>query len=276
MSVLLGDLALVPNADATYEYLNPVRLDTKAPSFTLRFVKHDRFPDFINCDPEAPPVPGDFASYPEVKFGISSKKEEIKLEAEQPGREPDDWVRFLSLESLAGLPDKVEVERIRLKFRTGDDEGVYILRVDTGEQPVEPYYGAPSRPYIDYVFIYCKEQTTFSDDDPLVGKQIADGANLCRKNGWLWFVHPIYFAEQLMNIRLPKKVREDIAYCEDLPDDLPACDEELVRLQCGYRLAGMGRICVHVDVDVDECIKTEGMQVQVSDPIELTRLLREA
>ncbi len=275
MSVLLGELALLPDTDATYHLQYPISLNTKAPSVTVRFVSREDFPTFINCERGAPPVPIDFDNYDRVKVKVSSKKEKIAFSPEQPGHLPENWARFLSLQSVDSLPKKAEINRITLTFRTGTGEGVYIVSVDTGEQPAEPYEGAPVKPYTDHVFIYCKESTTFSDDDPEVGKLIADGVNLCRKNGWLWFAHPIYFAEQILNMQLAQSVKEDIAYCEDLPDDLPAPDIKLVQIQWGRNLAGMGRICLSVDGEIDDCIETEGMAVQVSNPIELTNLLRE-
>lgn len=275
MSVLYGDTALLPGKETSYRLESPIRTGSSPPTIDVWFVSKKQFPDFINCDQDAPPVPQNFEDdYKRIRFSLATRVKRIELEEDQPGRHPDDWARYLSMQSANGLPEKVEVHSQTLTFKTYKAEGVYIIKVDTGDQPCEPYAKAPSKPYVDYVFIYCKPLTTFSDNDREVGKQIADVVNLCRKNGNIWFVHPIYFAEQQMNMKLSRRVKEDMAHCEGLPDHLPAFDCDLLKLIYGCKLAGMERICLHVDVDVEECVETGAMEVQVDNPVELNELLR--
>lgn len=275
MSVLYGDLALLPGKEAKYDLVYPVRLDSQQPSVSAWFVARDQFPEFINCDQNAPPVPDNFEDdYQKIKLSTSTTTEKAVLEPGQPGRNPKDWARYLSLDAVDSLPEKTDAKRLSLSFQTLDEEGVYIIKVDTGEQPCEPYNGAPLKPYVDYVFIYCKQSTTFRDGDEKVGKQIADGVNLCCKNGRIWFVQPIFFVEQYLNIKLPKSVKKDMVYCEDIPKDFPACDKTVVSLICNRNLSGLKRICLHVDVDVDTCVEADAMKVQAENPIDLNELLK--
>jgi len=276
MSVLLGPLAVSPGESAAYRLVWPHNLATK-PKLKLRFVSKTRFEEFINCAPDAPAVPPDFAKkFAEVKLKTQKKKERVAIDDSRPGRWQEGWQKLLDIKSRKKLPKTAAVEVMAFEFQAVQEEGAYVFELDCGFQAEGPYEGAPEVRWIEYVTVYNKPRTVFPA--PAVedlAELLVDAVNLSAKNGMIWFVHPIYFAEQMLRVRLSKETKREIAYCEDLPHDLPAPDDKLVLLQWGRQLAGMRRICLEGDGPEEVCVDTDRMAVQVNNPIELTGLLKE-
>jgi hypothetical protein len=273
MTVLRGELALEPGTEAKYRFSYPVA-ERPPPKLSVRFLPVRRFGEVAACGPDAPPVPFGPADLGELDVERNVSREAVKLvDDDLPGASRDAWQRW----SGGECPDDVEDEQVDLFLRVPDEEGALVFLVDAGRQPDGAYEGAPPIDVLDGVVVHVRPVTAFPApgvDD--IAELVAGAVNLSRKSGWIWFVHPIYFAEQLLNVRLSKGTREDIANCPDLPPDLPAPDDELVRLQWGRALAGIGRICLDVDGEVDTCLKTDAAAVQVDNPVDVVRLMEKA
>lgn len=254
MAVLRGDLALEPGAEATYRFSYPIAKGRPPPRLGVRFLPRRRFGEVAACGPDAPPVPLGPADLADLPIRTETSCEPVTLvDDDLPGANREAWRRWAG----GDVPDTVEVERLDVGFRVPDEEGAIVFRVDA-----------------DGVVVYVKPATAFPTpgvDD--LAELVAGAVNLSRKNGWIWFVHPIYFAEQLLRVKLSKEVRTAIGTCPDLPPDLPAPDPELVQLQWGRALAGIGRICLDVDGEVDTCLRTEAAAVQVDNPVDVVRLM---
>lgn len=276
MTVLLGPLAVSPAETAAYRLVWPHNMGKK-PKLKLYFVAKTRFAEFISCAADVPAVPVDFTKkFAALKLKTQNKKERVAIDDSRPGRWKEGWHKLLGVEKPAKLPGKAAVEVMAFDFSADNKEGVYVFEVDCGFQPEGPWKGAPEAHHVEYVMVYNKPWTTF----PAPGVEdiaglLVDAVNLSAKNGLIWFVHPIYFAEQLLRVRLSKEVKKEIAYCEELPPDLPAPDGRLVHLQWGRGLAGMRRICLESDGPEEVCTATDRMAVQVNNPIELAALIKE-
>lgn len=276
MTVLLGPLAVGPAETAAYRLVWPHHMETK-PKLKLRFVPKSRFEEFINCAVDAPAVPPDFSKkFAEVKLTTQKKKESVAIDDSRPGRWKQGWQKLLGIETPGKLPETAAVEVMAFDFNADDEEGAYVFELDCGFQPEGPWKGAPAPHWIEYVMVYNKPWTAFAApgvED--IAELLVDAVNLSAKNGLIWFVHPIYFAEQLLRVRLSKETKREIAYCKDLPPDLPAPDDKLVFLQWGRGLAGMRRICLESDGPEEVCVATDRMAVQAGNPLELAALLKE-
>ena len=273
MTVLRGELALEPGNEAKYRFSYPVA-ERPPPRLSIRFLPVRRFGEVAACGPDAPPVPFGPADLAELDVERNVSRAAVQVvDDDVPGASRNGWRCWAGGDS----PDEALVEHVDLFLRIPDEEGALVFLVDAGKQPDGNYPGAPVIDVVDGVVVYVKPVTAFPApgvDD--IAELVAGAVNLSRKNGWIWFVHPIYFAEQLLNVRLSKDLRTEMATCPDLPPDLPAPDDELVRLQWGRALAGIGRICLDVDGEVDTCLKTDAAAVQVDNPVDVVRLLEKA
>lgn len=273
MTVLRGELALAPGTEAKYRFSYPVA-ERPPPRLSIRFLPVGRFGEVAACGPDAPPVPFGPVDLGELDVERDVSREPVTLvDDDLPGASRRAWRCWAG----GDCPDDALVEHVDLSLRAPDEEGALVFLVDAGKQPDGDYPGAPVIDVLDGVVVHVKHVTAFPApgvDD--LAELVAGAVNLSRKSGWIWFVHPIYFAEQLLNVRLSKGVREDIANCPDLPPDLPAPDDELVRLQWGRALAGIGRICLDVGGEVDTCLNTDAAAVQVDNPVDVVRLLEKA
>ena len=276
MTVLLGPLAVSPSETAAYRLVWPHNMGTK-PKLKLRFVPKTRFEEFINCAADAPAVPPDFSKkFAAMRLKTQKKKERVAIDDSRPGRWQEGWQKLLDLKTQKKLPKTAAVEVMAFNFQADDEEGAYVFELDCGFQPGGPWEGAPEVHWFEHLMVYNKPWTAFpAPGVEDIAELLVDAVNLSAKNGMIWFVHPIYFAEQLLRVRLSKKTKQEIAYCEDLPPDLPAPDSKLVFLQWGRLLAGMHRICLESDGPEEVCVTTDRMAVQVDNPIELTALLKE-
>ena len=276
MTVLLGPLAVSPAETAAYRLVWPHNMGTK-PKLKLRFVPKTRFEEFINCAADAPAVPPDFSKkFAAMRLKTQKKKERVAFDDSRPGRGQEGWQKLLDLKTQKKFPKTAAVEVMAFNFQADDEEGVYVFELDCGFQPEGPWEGAPEVHWFEHLMVYNKPWTAFpAPGVEDIAELLVDAVNLSAKNGMIWFVHPIYFAEQLLRVRLSKKTKQEIAYCEDLPSDLPAPDSKLVFLQWGRLLAGMHRICLESDGPEEVCVTTDRMAVQVDNPIELTALLKE-
>jgi hypothetical protein len=276
MTVLLGPLAVSPSETVIYRLVWPHNMGTN-PKIKLRFVPKTRFEEFINCAVDAPAVPADFAKrFTAVRPKTQKKKEIVMIDDSRPGRWKDGWQKLLDLKTKKKLPKTAAVETMAFEFKTANKEGAYVFELDCGFQPEGPWEGAPEVHWIEYVMVYNKPWTAFpAPGVEDIAELLVEAVNLSAKNGMIWFVHPIYFAEQMLRVRLSKETKREIAYCEDLPPDLPAPDSKLVFLQWGRQLAGMHRICLESDGPEEVCVDTDRMAVQVNNPIELATLLKE-
>ena len=272
MIVLRGELALEPGRDAIYRLSYPAAKGRRAPGVRARFIPQPRFGEVEACGPDAPPIPLGPPGIGDLKVETEASRGSVALvDDDTPGASREAWRRWTGSELDVS---EVEVEHLDLALRVPAEEGALVLVVDAGTQPAGPYPSAPEIDVVSGVVVYCKPETAFPApgvDD--IAELVAGAVNLSQKNGWIWFVHPIYFAEQLLRVKLSKEVRTAIATCEDLPPDLPARDHELVRLQWGRVLNGIGRICLDVDGEVDTCLRTEAAAVQVDNPVDVVRLL---
>ena len=277
MTVLTGPLAVSPGEKAAYRLIWPHNVG-KRPKLKVRFVPKARFDEFIQCSPNAPAVPPDFANkFSAMRLKSAPKKEKVAIDDSQPGRWQKGWQYLLQAEKPQKMPKSAAVEAIGFEFTASDEEGAYVFEVDSGFQPARPYEAeAPKIHWVEYVVVYNKPRSAFpAPGVEDIAELLVDAVNLSTKNGRIWFVHPIYFAEQLLRVRLSKETKREIAYCEDLPRDLPAPDDRLVQLQWGRHLAGMRRICLESDGPEEPCVDKERMAVQVNNPIELATLLKE-
>lgn len=276
MTVLMGPLAVSPGEKASYRLVWPHNMGSK-PKLKLRFVPKTRFDEFIHCAADAPAVPSDFAKkFAAIRLKTRKKKERVAIDDSRPGRWREGWQKLLGVEKRKRLPKSAAVEAMAFEIEAADEEGAYVFELDCGFQPEGPYEDAPKARRIDYVVVYNKPRTAFpAPGVEDIAELLVDAVNLSAKNGMIWFVHPIYFAEQLLRVRLSKATKREIAYCEDLPPDLPAPDNTLVFLQWGRRLAGMRRICLESDGPEEVCVDTDRMAVQVNNPVEVATLLKE-
>jgi hypothetical protein len=276
MTVLLGPLAVSPAETVAYRLVWPHNMGTK-PKLKLRFIPKTRFEEFINCAADAPAVPPDFSKkFAAMRLKTQKKKERVAIDDSRPGRWQEGWQKLLDLKTQKKFPKTAAVEVMAFNFQADDEEGVYVFELDCGFQPEGPWEGAPEVHWFEHLMVYNKPWTAFpAPGVEDIAELLVDAVNLSAKNGMIWFVHPIYFAEQLLRVRLSKKTKQEIAYCEDLPPDLPAPDSKLVFLQWGRLLAGMHRICLESDGPEEVCVTTDRMAVQVDNPIELTALLKE-
>ena len=200
-----------------------------------------------------------------MRLRTRQTKEKVAIDDSRPGRWREGWQKLLNIETLKKLPKSAAVVAMAFEFQADSEEGAYVFELDCGFQPEGPYEDAPKVRRIDYVVAYNKPQTAFpAPGVEDIAELLVDAVNLSAKNGMIWFVHPIYFAEQLLRVRLSKATKREIAYCEDLPPDLPAPDSTLVFLQWGRRLAGMRRICLESDGPEEVCTDTDRIAVQVS------------
>jgi hypothetical protein len=276
MTVLLGPLAVSPAETAAYRLVWPHNMGTK-PKLKLSFVPKSRFEEFIYCAADAPAVPPDFSKkFAAMRLKTQKKKERVAIDDSRPGRWKEGWQKQLGLKTQKKLPKTAAVEVMAFNFQADDEEGAYVFELDCGFQPEGPWEGAPAVHWIEHLMVYNKPWTAFpAPGVEDIAELLVDAVNLSAKNGMIWFVHPIYFAEQLLRVRLSKETKQEIAYCEDLPPDLPAPDSKLVFLQWGRLLAGMHRICLESDGPEEVCVTTDRMAVQVNNPIELAALLKE-
>ncbi|MEM7155301.1 MAG: hypothetical protein AAF799_20805 [Myxococcota bacterium] len=276
MTVLLGPLATRPGQDVNLSLVYPALDDRPAPTIRVRFVTKKQFPEIIQCGPDAPAVPAGFHQWPTVPVEERQGRDEVVLDDEAPGQMKDSWRRRMQVPEQEPMPEAVAVAQHALRFVADEREGVYVIEVDCGEQPEGPYEGARHVHYVDHVFLYNRAPSKFPTPEVEdLGELLRDAVNLSTKHGYVWFVHPIFVAEQMLNVTVAKEVREETCYCEDLPDDLPAYDDQLLGLIYGRTLAGMQRICLDLDVEADECVETDAMAVQVDNPVELTKLFEE-
>src|SRR6185503_17647162 len=106
-----------------------------------------------------------------------------------------------------------------------------------------------------HVIVSNVERTQFpapGRDD--VAIEIRDRANLDpSKDAILAFVHPLYVADV---------AKRKMASCPDAPDDFPAYDEQVVKLQWGYAHPGLRSAFFYVDEVVDECVDINPIEVK--------------
>lgn len=252
--VLLGDLVLTPGKKVKYTLEFP-KIVRKEPRYDLRFVPKEMLDKFIeDCQDGELPVPSDFDSYPAPDMSITREEQKVQLTDDRPGRWRHRWEEVLGVET-SKRKRTVEVEQIEIIFKSDPNEGAYIFVIET-----EPLVEGASDSFS--VVVYNKAMTFFpeSEDDDLA-ELLGHRVNLSDKDGLIWLVQPIYFVEQLLNVRLSGEVIEEMVTCEGLPEDLPANDDVLVKLQWGYGFQGVKKIRLDVDKDADECVQTDTVQV---------------
>jgi hypothetical protein len=267
MVVLLGKLALEPGANATFTVEYPWNM-ASPPQVTVRFVPKDRFVEFIqDCQEGELDVPPNFDLYPAPQVEMTTKQMHIQLEDNRPGRFIHRWQAWLKTGPDEPFRDGIDIGLIKLRFGTDPGEGAYVFVVES--EMALP--GASAR-FHDVV--HNRAATAF----PTTGVEdladiIVPAVNLNpKKHGIIWFVHPIYFTEQILRIALGNEVKTEIVECEGLPDDLPAEDEVLVRLQWGYRHIGLDNIRLAVDAPADQCLDLSPIQV-VNRTVELKNII---
>jgi hypothetical protein len=254
--VLLGPLALEPGTDAAFAVEYPQTMPAP-PEVTVRFVPGARLAQLLGgCEEGQRDVPSDFDSLQAPSLERTVSQALVELEDDRPGRFRQRWLAWLKSESDESLREGVEIGRIDLRLRTEPEEGAYLFVVES--QAALP--GAASR-FVAAVHNRRPRSFPAPDLDDLTDA-IVPAVNLDpNKHGIIWFVHPIYFAEQVLRFALSDQVKDEMVNCEDLPDDLPAADDVLVRLQWGYRHVGLNRICLTADVEPDECLDTRPVEV---------------
>ena len=264
--VLLGDLAIEPGTRARYEVEYPLGM-LAAPAVTVRFVPKARLSNFIGGRLNGTlPIPADFAAYPAVAVAKADAPLRIRFDESRPGRFLQRWQAWQPNATPRSVLGGVDLGRTAIEFATRRDEGAYVILVEWTLR-------ADGRPERFHVVVYGKVQTRF----PTAGVDnltdlIVPAVNLSDKNGLIWFVHPIFFAEQMLRVRLSDAIKQEIAYCEDLPLDLPAEDTVLVGLIWGYELQGLTRVRLAAGEDPD-CVDTT--PVRVGDAVvDYDRLLR--
>jgi hypothetical protein len=203
---------------------------------------------------------------------IDTKVEEVDIEDWQKSG----WQKLRGKMARETMPETAFVEVMEIDFTTDGKDGAYVFEVDCGDQPEGPWAGAVEIHWIEHVVVYSKPWTSYpAPGVEDIAELVVDGVNLSAKNGWIWFVHPIYFAEQLLRVHLSQPIKEEMAYCEGLPEDLPAPDHQLVLLQRGRSLAGMRRICLESDGPEDICVYSDRVSVQVDNPVQVATLFKE-
>jgi hypothetical protein len=251
--VLLGDLALQPGRKTTYSLEFPKALKSE-PTFDTRFISKGKFDDFIEkCRDGELAVPPDFPSYPAPEVVTTKKIQKRPLTDDRPGMWRARYRDILGIDTEIDKP--IEITQVRMEFKTEPEEGAYVFLINT-EKSVPDASGTFS------VVVVNKQRTSFpqSEDDDLTGI-LGPTVNLSVKNGLIWFVHPIFFVEQLTNTILSNKVKQEIVNCEGLPKDLPASDDVLVKLIWGYSFRGLKKIRLDVDKEEEVCIETGPVQV---------------
>lgn len=253
MVTLLGDLSTLPATKTKYHLEFPSSLN-KEPSFNLRFIPKDQIGAYIrDCKDGALDVPPNLDIYPAPDISLKRKISKVRLTDDRPGRFKKRFQEYLGISKRRVL---FEMEQIEISFKTDAKEGAYVFVVENeslGEDVSDSFS----------VVIYNKEKTFFpeSDDDDLA--DLLDYTiNISCKNGIIWFVHPIYFVEQLLNVTLDPAVKREMVSCKGLPKDFPANDEVLACLQWGYSFRGLKKVRIEVDKEPeDPCVQTDSIEV---------------
>lgn len=264
MTVLTGPVALRPGEAGTFSLIFPARNTRNHPTVRARWVSKERFSAYIDPGLDAPEVPEDFDTYEELPSRGALHQEEVELTDDRPGRWKEAWARYLD----ADPGTHQAVTRAEYSFTAPREEGAIILEVDCGVQ-VE---GNREVRWIEHVAVYCRAPSTFpAPGVENLSELIRDAVNLTDKNSILWFVHPIYFVEQLLQVKLAPEIKEQIC-CEDTPPDVPARDEDLVLFQWGARLAGYRRFRLHVDDDQDDCLDLSNQEIRTPPPFDVSKV----
>ncbi|MGI9544739.1 MAG: hypothetical protein ACR2MX_15865, partial [Cyclobacteriaceae bacterium] len=266
MVTLLGDLSTLPATETKYYLEFPSSLN-KEPSFNLRFIPKDKIEVYIrDCKDGALEVPPNLDTYPAPDINLTRKTSKVRLTEDRPGRFKKRFQEYLGISKRRILLD---VEQVEIGFTTEAEEWAYVCVVE-----MEPLREDVSDSFS--VVVYNKEKTFFpeSDDDDLADL-LNCTINISCKNGILWFVHPIYFVEQLLNVTLDPAVKREMVSCKGLPKDLPANDEVLACLQWGYSFRGLKKVRIEVDKEPeDPCVQTDTVQViKDEDRFEFTDLM---
>ena len=250
--VLLGPLRTEPGSvtDLTLEFPAAFTVD---PTVDVRFVELDRIPRFIaECRDGELAFPPRIDDYPAVPLDPDRAELDVELTGDRPGRMPEQW------EHVPGFVEgstEARLRRLSMTFPAEAGEGAHLVRVDHQDGTgVERGFS---------VVIYSREATRFPEDhDDDLSDLLHRAINLSRKNGVLWFVHPIYFVEQHLGVTLAPDVIEEMVTCEGLPPDLPASDDVIVPLQWGRGHHGLRKIRLDVDPldEPDPCVDQSSLQ----------------
>jgi len=253
MVTLLGDLSTIPATEVKYHLEFPALLN-KEPSFNIRFIPKDQIETYIrDCKDGSLEVPPNLDTYPTPDINLKRKISKVRLTDDRPGRFSNRFQEFLGISKRRKL---LEMEQIEISFRSESEEGAYVFVVK-----IEPMAEGVSDSFS--VVIYNKKKTLFSG---LPNESLAEIlyclVNMSCKNGIIWFVHPIYFVEQLLNITLSVSVIQEMVGCKGRPKDLPADDNTLTRLQWGSNFRGLKKVRIDLDKEEEEaCVQTDTIQV---------------
>jgi len=268
--VLLGDLSFAPSQDAVLRLEFPAPPEHVVdPTVELRFVPAADLPEYLaRCDDGEQPYPRDLDPYLQPAIDVERRELEVDLTEDRPGRFERSWRAIPGWTPGGKRARIIELEQ---RFRTEAGEGAYLVVV----RYQSPVSGVPAE---CSVVIYSKPRTFFpTDHDGDLADLLGATVNLSRKNGFLWFVHPIYFAEQLLNVKLAPEVIREMVNCDGLPADLPARDEVLVPLQWGFGHQGLRKVRLDVDPpeEPEPCIDREGVRIK-AQPFDAETFLRKA
>lgn len=235
--VLLGPLRLQPGTQAAFRLEFPAAFDPE-PEVDVHFIPLERIPGYIRaCEDGKLPYPPDLHTYARPDVITERNELDVQLSGDRPGRMPESWE---SVQGFAGGSGEARVADVSLEFEADPEEGAYLIRVG--------HHGPAGVEHEFSVIVYSKPSTTFpADHDDDLSDLLYRGVNLSTKNGVLWFVHPIYFAEQHLGVKLAPDVTREMVTCEGLPGDLPASDEVVVPIQWGWGHYGLRKIRLDVD-----------------------------
>ncbi len=296
--VLTGEISQAPSREAVYCLEYPKVLE-KEPTVNIRFVPKDQLLEFIaKVGEDERSIPDDFDSYLAPDLSIEREDLEVQLTDDRPGRYLHRWRDFLNIEPSKDNRTVNIVEQ-KITFETEPEEGAYIFYVEMEKLVVKDSLSQDDLLKAKFVSkdmnvdnididkevntsgelnlsttsgfftaaVYSKQPTTFPDPENPNSEEegLTDlfncWVNLLKKNGLLWFVHPIFVSEKHLNITLADEVIEEMLSCPGLPADLPASDEVLVPLQWGLGHQGIKRIRIDVDPDIEECTETNTVTV---------------
>lgn len=257
MTALLGELSLEPGSQATYSLTYPHVVERPAPVVEIRFVPRADFRAFAApCGAKRGPISDSFARYPKIGSHGQAIPEKVMLTDDRPGRWVERWREWQCL-PIGSAPDRqAEVRRIDFTLTTPADEGAIVFLVTTGPHGLAGHHSA------EPVFVLNRRAEALpaggSED---IANLTVEWVNLDAKHGWLWWIHPIYFAEQNLRVALSRADKQEMVSDPELPPDLPADDGAVTAIQWGRQLAGWGRICLDDENDPCDCPDTKPMHV---------------
>lgn len=248
--VITGDLAVQPQKKVKYILEYPAIIQ-QAPGINIRFIPEKKIPSFIRgCKDGEYPIPPDFDDYPAPHVSVDETTQVVELTDDRPGRIIERWQVLTDTSAQSG-----KIKQMHMSFYTEKIPGAYVFYVKTGQLIKD------SSGYFTVV-VYNNPESFFPEheDDDLT-RILGLSVNLSVKNGLLWFLHPMFFTEQMLNIQLSDQIKKEMVNCKDLPKDLPAEDKVITGIIWGKAHQGIKKIRLDVDEQEDICPKTQNIQV---------------